>query len=62
MDKEEAIREKARQANEISRKHKNWIQEPEKLGKAKDPNHPAKKVNSDHAKLNMQKKTDIADW
>jgi hypothetical protein len=51
---------KARQADEVSRKHKKQIQEPETLrvGKARDPNCPAKKVNSDHAKLNMQKKAD----
>jgi hypothetical protein len=60
MDEEESLREKARQADEVSRKHKRRIQEPETLrvGKANDPNRPAKKVNSDHAKLNMQKKAD----
>jgi hypothetical protein len=60
MDEEEAIREKARQADEVSRKHKRRIQEPETLrvGKVRDLNRPAKKVNSDRAKLNMQKKAD----
>jgi hypothetical protein len=56
MDEEE----KARQAAEVLRKHKRQIEEPETLrvGKARNPNRPAKKVNSDHAKLNMQKKAD----
>jgi hypothetical protein len=60
MEKEEALKEKAQQATEVSRKHKKRIQELETLrvGKAKDPNSPAKKVNSNHAKLNMQKKAD----
>jgi hypothetical protein len=60
IEVEEALKEKARQAAEVSRKHKRRIQEPETLrvGKARDPNRPAKKVNSDHAKLNMQKKAD----
>ena len=60
IKEEEALTEKARQATEVSRTHKRRIQEPETLrvGKAKDPNRPAKKVNSDHGKLNMQKKTD----
>ena len=60
IKEEEALREKARQATEVSRKHKKCIQEPDtlRLGKAKDPNRPAKKLNSDQAKLNVQKKTD----
>ena len=60
IKEEEALREKARQATEVSRKHKKRIQEPDtlRLGKAKDPNRPAKKLNSDQAKLNVQKKTD----
>jgi hypothetical protein len=51
MEEKEALKEKARQAAEVSRKHKNRIQEPEtlRLGKPKDRNRPAKKVNSDHA-------------
>ena len=59
IKEEEALREKARQATEVSRKHKKCIQEPDtlRLGKAKDPNRPARKVNSDQAKVNMQKKT-----
>jgi hypothetical protein len=57
---EEAIREKARQDAEVLRKHGKRIREPDTLrvGKARDLNRPAKKVNSDHAKLNMQKKAD----
>ncbi len=57
---EEALKEMARQAAEVSRKHRKRIQEPETLRvrKAKDQIRPAKKVNSDHAKLNMQKKAD----
>jgi hypothetical protein len=60
MEEEEALKEMAQQAAEVSRKHKKKIQEPETLrvGKAKDPNRAAKKANSDHAKLNMQKKSD----
>ena len=52
----EELKEMAQQAAEVSRKHKKRIQEPETLrvGKAKDPNRPAKKVHSDHAKLNRQ--------
>ncbi len=62
-EEEEALKEfkeKARQAAEVSRKHNKRIREPETLrtGKARDLNRPAKKVNSDHAKLNMQKKAD----
>jgi hypothetical protein len=60
MEEEEAHKEMARQAAEVSMKYKKRIQEPETLrvGKAKDPNRPAKKVNSDLDKMNMQKKAD----
>ena len=45
MEEERALKEKARQAAEVSRRHKKRIQEPEtlRLRKAKDPNRPAKK-------------------
>jgi hypothetical protein len=60
MEEEEALKEKARQTAEVSRKHDKRIREPEtlRLGKTRNPNRPAKKVNSDQAKLNMQKKAD----
>ena len=48
------------QTAEVSRKHDKRIREPEKLrlGKARNPNCPAKKVKFDQTKLNMQKKAD----
>jgi hypothetical protein len=57
---QERAQEVERQKNEVARKHEMRLLERNELrtGIRRNPNIPPKKVNTDRAKLNMQKKAD----